>query len=126
MSSLPVIAVVDDDPSVCKALRRLLRTSGMDVEAYDSGDEFLLSLHDRKPDCLVLDIRMPGMTGPELQQRLVDMKQPIPIVFITAHAEDIVPDRSQQIAGMDVLHKPFDDEALLTAIQRAMRGCKSE
>jgi FixJ family two-component response regulator len=122
MSNLPIIAVVDDDPSVCKAVRRLLRTSGMDVEAYTSGDEFILALHDRKPDCLVLDIRMPGMTGPELQQRLVDMEQFIPIVFITAHAEDIVPDRSQQIAGMDVLHKPFDDETLLAAIQRAIHS----
>jgi FixJ family two-component response regulator len=121
MDQRPYIVIVDDDPSVCKALGRLLRTSRMEVETYSSGDRFLRSLARRQPDCLILDIRMPGMTGPELRQRLLNDGYRIPIVFITAHSEEVVMDPGAPDGGADVLLKPFDNQALLDAIQSAMR-----
>ncbi len=117
----PFVVVVDDDPSVRKALARLLRTAQMDVETYPSGEDFLLSLQQTEPDCLVLDIRMPGMTGPDLRDRLVGLGRRIPIVFITAHAEDAGAERGASGELVDILHKPFDDEALLEAIRHGIR-----
>lgn len=113
------IVVVDDDPSVRKALSRLLRTSQMDVESHGSGEEFLRALKQREPDCLILDIRMPAMTGLELRRRLLDIGYDIPIVFITAHAEDVVAERRVRADGVEILRKPFDNQVLLDAIQRA-------
>lgn len=120
MKDRPVVAVVDDDPSVRKALERLLKTAHMDVETYPSGERFLLSLQERQPDCLVLDIRMPGMTGPELRDRLMALARRIPIVFITAHSEDVAPERGASGERADILHKPFNDETLLAAIRRSI------
>ena len=124
MDHRELIAVVDDDASVCKALARLLRTSQMDVETHASGDELLRSLKQRDPDCLILDIRMPGMTGPQLRQRLLDMGHRIPVVFITAHAEEVAPDASTPADPVDILHKPFDNQTLLDAIERAIKRRK--
>ncbi len=89
----------------------------MEVEAYASGESFLAAVLPREPDCLILDIRMPGMTGPELRDRLQASGRQIPIVFITAHAED-----EEIAAGKSaiVLHKPFDDQALLAAIEQTV------
>ena len=115
------IAVIDDDQSVRKALRRLLRAAQMKVETYSSGETFLDNALDRDPDCLILDIRMPGLTGPDLRDRLQEMGRRIPIVFITAHAEDVVSERSLTADGADVLRKPFGDRELLGAIARAVR-----
>ncbi len=120
MTQRPFIAVVDDDPSVCKALARLLAASHMDVKTYASGADFLAAMNKRTPDCLVLDIRMPAMTGPELHQKLRDTGHEIPVVFITAHAEDIVTERRVRATGADILRKPFDSQALLDAIQTAI------
>jgi len=114
------IVVVDDDASVCKALGRLLRTSQMDVETYESGQAFLKAPKQRQPDCLILDIRMPTLSGPELRQRLLDSGNNIPIVFITAHAEDVVTERRIRANGVEILRKPFDNQSLLDAIQRAL------
>lgn len=122
MSIRPFIAVVDDDPSLCKALERLLRSSRMEVETYPSGEKFLLTLEQREPDCLLLDVRMPGMTGPELHLRLVGMGRSIPVVFITAHAEDVEPDGSASVP--EIVLKPFDANALLEALERAMARSK--
>lgn len=118
------IDVVDDDSSVCKALSRLLRTSQMQVRTHGSGDEFLRSLELHEPDCLILDIRMPAMTGPELRQRLLEDGHDIPIVFITAHAEDEVTERNVRAAGIEILRKPFDNQVLLDAIERAVERHK--
>lgn len=115
------IVIVDDDSSVCKALGRLLRTSNMDVETYASGDEFLGAARGRTPDCLILDIRMPAMTGLELRQRLLDTGDDYPIVFITAHGEDVVTERRVRDAGVDILRKPFDNQVLLDAIDHAIQ-----
>jgi FixJ family two-component response regulator len=108
--------VVDDDPSVRKALRRLLRAAGLEVETRSSAASFLQTPLHREPDCLILDIRMPEISGLELHQSLVAMGRRIPVVFITAEA-----DADFSEAGRaPVLHKPFDDEALLDAILRAV------
>lgn len=109
--------VIDDDASVCKALRRLLRTAQMDVATSSSGESLLAANLSREPDCLVLDIRMPGMTGPQLRDRLYAMGRRIPIVFITAHDEE---EDSIAGSGTPVLHKPFGDSALLAAIRQAV------
>lgn len=122
----PCLAVVDDDHSVRKALQRLLRTAQLDTETYASGAEFLLALENRVPDCLVLDVRMPGMTGPELRSRLWAMGRRIPIVFITAHAEDFPLELVQPGETIDILRKPFDDEALLASIQRCIQKPASD
>jgi FixJ family two-component response regulator len=110
------IAVIDDDQSVRKALRRLLRAAKMEVETYSSAHTFLETPFNRDPDCLILDIRMPGLTGPDLRDRLQEMGRRIPIVFITAHSEDV-----ETTDGSDVLRKPFGDHELLDAIARAVR-----
>ena len=121
MRDRPFVVVVDDDHAVRKALARLLRAAQLDVETYSSGERFLLSLPQRLPDCLVLDIRMPGMTGPELRDQLMTIGHRIPIVFITAHAEDVAAERGASGELPDILRKPFDDEVLLEAIGRSMR-----
>ncbi len=92
----------------------------MDVETHASGDEFLHSQNGREPDCLILDIRMPGMTGPELRQQLTAQGHRIPIVFITAHAEEIA-EASAAADRVEILHKPFDGQRLVDAIQRAIK-----
>ena len=119
MRDRPLVVVVDDDPSVCKALRRLLRTTNMDVETYSAAKDFLAA-RPLEVDCMVLDIRMPGMTGPDLRDQLLKEGRSIPIVFITAHEED-VPRRGAADSRAEVLQKPFGDQALLDAIGRAMR-----
>jgi FixJ family two-component response regulator len=121
MTDRPRIIVVDDDASICKALQRLLRTAQMDVETFSSGEKFLLALDHNPPACLILDVRMPGMTGPQLRDRLHSMGYSFPIVFITAHAEDIEPERGLPGRVAEVLRKPFDDTALLDAIGRAIQ-----
>ena len=120
MMDSPFIAVIDDDSSVRKALERLLRTARMRVTSYSSGPKFLLSLEQGEPDCLVLDIRRPGMTGLELRDRLATLGRRIPIVFITAHAEDLTAERGTSGEKVDILHKPFGDAALLEAIGRCV------
>lgn len=110
--------VIDDDRSVCRALRRLLLSAGMDVETYGSGESFLKADRRREPDCLILDIRMPGMSGPELHDRILAMGLRIPVVFITAHAEE---ELSLADLGAEVLRKPFGDQALLDAIHRSIK-----
>lgn len=111
--------VIDDDSSVCKALRRLLQAAQMEVETFLSAASFLQTTLRREPDCLVLDIRMPGMTGPELRDRLHATGRHIPVVFITAHAEG---EEDAAGAGARVLHKPFDGQVLLDAIEEAVRN----
>lgn len=118
MADRPFIVVVDDDASVCKALQRLLQTDQMEAETHSSAESFLLCLERRQPDCLVLDIRMPGITGPELHRRLLGMGRSIPVVFITAHAEDTETARGP--GAPEVLYKPFPSHTFLAAIARAL------
>jgi FixJ family two-component response regulator len=123
MTDRPFVAVIDDDQSVRKALQRLLRSAGMEAACFPSADTFLIALARREPDCLVLDIRMPGTSGFELRDRLAALGRQIPIVFITAHAEDSPPEFGAGTSH-ETLCKPFGDDTLLDAIDRAIRRSK--
>jgi FixJ family two-component response regulator len=116
----PTVLVVDDDASVRKALQRLIRAAGYSVEVFASADAYVAAAAPPPPACLVLDIRMPGMSGLELQQRVQGTPSGFPIVFITGHGDDGV--RSQALASgaVEVLDKPLDERILLAAIERAL------
>jgi len=116
-----LVSVVDDDESVRESLPDLLRQFGFDVEAFASAEAFLASDAVRETSCLLLDIAMAGMSGPELQQELKRRRQAIPIVFITANTDGTV--RARMLAGgaVDCLIKPFSEAALLGAVRAAMQ-----
>jgi len=113
------IAVVDDDASLREALRGLLRSAGFHAEVFASAEEFLRSGRVRGTACLILDVRMPGMSGVELQERLMASDLAVPIVFISAHGDEEVRALALERGAVDFLQKPFSDDALLTAIARA-------
>jgi FixJ family two-component response regulator len=116
----PVICVIDDEESVRRALKRLLRSEGLGVRVFDSAEEFLNS--DRDQACiLVLDIRMPGMSGLELQERLAEEGFTRPIIFITAHDDEETRTAALEGGASAFLVKPFEGNALLAAIRDAAR-----
>ena len=112
----PVVAVVDDEEAIRKALKRLLRSAGIAVESYASGQEFLQSLAAQRPQCVVLDIGMQGMTGFDVQARLKAARVMVPVIFITALDDPGDEARAMHAGAIAFLRKPFDDEALLAAI----------
>ena len=116
----PRVAVVDDDLSVRRALERLLRAAGFDVASFASAPELFHMLETQWPNCVVLDLHMPGMNGLEAQRRLVQADIRVPVIMITGHDEPQM--RSQCLAAgvADYLCKPLNDEALINAIQRAL------
>jgi FixJ family two-component response regulator len=117
----PLIHIVDDDPSVVHALKRLLRSWGMQVRTSASGEEFLSSLsrsHDA--DCSVIDVQMPGMNGLEVQERMNRAGMDIPVIFITAHEEEGVEEQALRGGAVGFLRKPFTDEALVSLIRQAL------
>src|ERR1044071_3680949 len=121
-----MIAIVDDEEPVRKALRRLLRSAGMDVESFPSGVEFLESLTTEWPDCVVLDLHMPVMNGFEVQAQLADLRVSVPVVIITGHDSDET--RALALAGFPVayLRKPVNDQLLLDAIALALRRSQQQ
>lgn len=114
------VFIVDDDPSVLKALGRLIRAAGYQVEVFGSATEYLAREPPRPPACILLDVRMPGMNGPELQRAIEGTGRGLPIVFITGHGDESV--RAQVLAAgaVEVLSKPVDDSDLLAAIEQAL------
>jgi len=112
-----LIAVVDDDDSVRESLQGLLQSIGFGVETFSSGPAFLETGQLTRTDCLILDVRMPGMRGPDLQREL---GYTIPIVFITAHGDEDIRPRVLLDGAVDCLLKPFSEEALLKAIRSAL------
>jgi FixJ family two-component response regulator len=117
------IAVVDDDQSVREAIRSLLRSVGMVVDLFASAEEFLKTVSLKDITCLILDIQMTGMSGLELQERLVSAHHEIPIIFITAHASDTeARTRAMEAGAVDFLHKPFNDEALLRNVYGVLQS----
>lgn len=114
------VFVVDDDASVRKSLARLIAVAGWKVETLASADEFLERAPHDRPACLVLDVRLPGLNGLELQERLARDDGDIPIVFITGHGDIPMGVRAMKAGAVDFLPKPFEDEALLEAIGRAI------
>jgi FixJ family two-component response regulator len=117
----PLVSVVDDDESVRESLPDLLRELGYSVRAFSSAEEFLASDCVGETRCLILDIAMPGMTGPDLQQELKVRGQEIPIVFITAQADETVRLRLLEQGAVECLFKPFSDTALFEALNAAFR-----
>jgi FixJ family two-component response regulator len=117
-----LIAVIDDDASVRRAMKRLLRSLGMVAETFDCGLSFLdllESLPSFKPDCVVLDVQMPGMTGLEVQRRLAGSK--LPVIFITAHDDSAVRERALAAGAIAFLRKPFDDELFIYTLREALK-----
>ena len=116
----PLVSVVDDDESVRESLPDLLRELGFAVEAFASAGEFLASDHVGRTRCLVLDVAMPGMSGPEVQAELARRGGAIPIVFITARQDERVRPRVLAAGAVACLFKPFSDTALLAAVNAAL------
>ena len=123
MSSKPtVVAVVDDEQSVRKALARLFRSAGLAVETFGSGSEFLDSMGARQPDCVVLDLHMPEMDGFEVQTCLARLDPRLPVIVVTGHDSEKNRVRALQNGARAYLSKPVDDGQLLGAIRRALAG----
>jgi RNA polymerase sigma factor (sigma-70 family) len=114
------VYVVDDDASVRKSLSRLISEAGYRVQAYTSPREFLARAPEAGPSCLVLDVRMPGATGLELQQTLASAAHEIPIIFITGHGDISMSVKAMKAGAVDFLTKPFAAKELLDAIERAV------
>ncbi|UFW85058.1 response regulator [Bradyrhizobium barranii] len=117
-----LVSIVDDDESVRESLPDLLQEFGFEVQAFSSGEQFLASRYVCETQCLILDVAMPGMSGPAVQQELMRRRKRIPIVFITAHsAENIRPQLLNQ-GAVECLFKPFSDTALREALNTALRA----
>ncbi len=117
----PVVSIVDDDVSVRRSTRRLLRSSGFRAEAFASAEEFLNSERAEETACLILDLRMPGMNGLELQRRLAQNRNGIPVIFLSAHASEEDERAALQAGAVQFLRKPISKEALLSAIRDALK-----
>ena len=118
----PLAAVVDDDISVRESLQSLIRSAGLEVRLFASAEEFLNSVHPRKADCLILDVRLPGMSGIDLHRQLMARNCKVPAIFITAHGYD-ERTRSQTHSKWTVacLTKPFSEDELFDAVQAALK-----
>jgi FixJ family two-component response regulator len=121
MAKRSLVSVVDDDESVRESLPDLLRQLGFASQAFSSAEAFLASEEVSETSCLILDIAMPGMSGPDLQQELKRRQQEIPIVFITANGDKAVRPRLLAQGAVECLFKPFSEAALLDALNAALR-----
>jgi RNA polymerase sigma factor (sigma-70 family) len=116
----PIVFVVDDDASVREALKSLIRSVGLQVELFDSAQEFLQRKRPDGPSCLVLDVRLPGISGLDFQRKLAEANVSIPIIFITGHGDIPMSVRAMKAGAVEFLTKPFRDQDLLDAIQLAL------
>ena len=120
MTTKFLISIVDDDVSVREAMGRLMKAHGYLVQTFDSGASLLTSEHRARTDCLIADVQMPGMTGPELHDRLVADGAPIPTILITAHPDEVVRARAIDAGVLGYLTKPFSEDELLGFIRLAV------
>jgi RNA polymerase sigma factor (sigma-70 family) len=120
MTGAPVVFVVDDDPSVRSSLKFLLSTVGLHVESFDSADKFFHKNPPDAPSCLVLDVRLPGLSGLDFQRELAARKISIPIVFLTGHGDIPMSVRAMKAGAVEFLTKPFRDQDLLDAVRIAL------
>ena len=123
--SKAIVFVVDDDVSIREALEGLLRSAGFSVETFASAQEFLASWRVNRPSCLVLDVQLPGLSGLDLQQRIVEANREIPIVFITAHGDVPTSVRAMKAGAVEFLTKPFSEREFLDAIRQAIKRDRS-
>jgi FixJ family two-component response regulator len=126
MSEIPLITVVDDDAAIREAVQSLLRSVGLRAEGFTSAPDFLQSDHLPDMACLIVDVRMPGMSGLELQQQLTTAQCPLPILFITAHGDAATRARALRAGAVGFLDKPFSDEVLLRAVQAALPSVRGD
>lgn len=120
-----VVYVIDDDESVRRALARLLRSADLDAETFSSADEFLNSPKQNKDSCILIDIRMPGSTGFDLQQKLAASDIRIPVIVISASDNAQIRERARELGAVSFFRKPVDGQALLDAIWWAVLGAKN-
>jgi FixJ family two-component response regulator len=122
MSESPMVFVIDDEPSVRDGLGNLLRSVGLQVQTFASAQEFLLSKVPDVPGCLVLDVRLPGLSGLELQRELARADIRLPIIFLTGYGDIRMSVRAMKAGAVDFLTKPFREQELLDAVQQAIEG----
>lgn len=120
MNTKPTVFIVDDDPSIRRALRRMLESVGLAVETYAGAQEFLAEYDPDRPGCLVLDVRMPGESGLDLQETLAARKIELPIIFITAYGDVPTTARAMKAGAVDFIEKPFNEQALLDTVRGAI------
>ncbi|MGC2616030.1 MAG: response regulator transcription factor [Terracidiphilus sp.] len=120
MTGTPIVFVVDDDPSVRSSLKFLLSTVGLQVEGFDSADAFLRKKLPDAPSCLVLDVRLPGLSGLDFQRELTAKHISIPIIFLTGHGDIPMSVRAMKAGAIEFLTKPFRDQDLLDAVRIAL------
>jgi RNA polymerase sigma factor (sigma-70 family) len=125
MTDAPVVFVVDDDPSVRSSLKFLLSTVGLQVESFDSADAFLRKKPAGAPSCLVLDVRLPGLSGIDIQRELAARNIGIPIIFLTGHGDIPMSVRAMKAGAVEFLTKPFRDQDLLDAVHIALQQDRS-
>jgi FixJ family two-component response regulator len=121
MSAVPLISIVDDDDFFRNSLDNLIRSAGFRVQGFSSAEAFLDSDQVRDTACLILDVRMPGMSGLELQRQIVAANRRIPIIFVTSHADGDEQAQALQVGAVDYLYKPFREEDLINAIDVALK-----
>ncbi|MFI5304783.1 MAG: response regulator transcription factor [Nitrospiria bacterium] len=119
-TSVPVVYVIDDDLSFRRSIELLIQSVAYEVKSFCSAEEFLKSPHSDVPSCLILDVRMPGLSGLDLQQKLLEIKLEIPIIFITGHGDIPMSVRAMKAGAMEFLTKPFHEQDLLDAISKAI------
>ena len=125
MAKVPMISIVDDDPSVREATKGLVRSLGYGAAAFASAEDFLQSDQVNDTACLITDVQMPGLSGVELQSRLIAQGNCTPIIFITAFPEERVRTRALEAGAVGFLSKPFDEDRLIEYIHAALNGGKA-
>jgi FixJ family two-component response regulator len=121
----PIVFVVDDEPAICLSLKRLVRSVGLEAETFASAREFLRSTRPDGPACLVLDVRLPDLSGLDLQQELLDANVDLPVIFITGHGDIPMSVRAMKAGAVEFLTKPFRDQDLVDAIQHGIERHKA-
>jgi FixJ family two-component response regulator len=121
MPRTPLISIVDDDDALRNSLENLIRSAGLRAQGFSSAEAFLRSNQVQETRCLVLDARMPGMSGPELQRQMAGADSDIPIIFVTAHGDDAQRAQALHAGAVAFLYKPFYEEELLNAIDAALK-----
>jgi len=117
----PLVAIVDDDELFRRSIERLVRSAGFRVEVFGSAEEFLERGDMDRTACAILDMKLPGMSGLDLQQRLIATPTPIPIVFVSAHDEAMMQARALRAGAVAFLKKPFDNSTLIDVLSRSIR-----
>src|SRR3989338_6970253 len=121
MSIDPIVYVVDDDQAMAESLSWIIESVGLNVKTYIRAQDFLEEYHPTQHGCLLLDVRMPGMSGPELQLKLNEQGATLPIIFISGHGDVPLAVRVMKAGAVDFLTKPFNDQVLLESINKALR-----